>query len=562
MSQYDLSHTIRFRIHHSVISSARNASKMLLFILLPVTAAVASAQQLQDLQQQLQQLKLEYQQKLQDLEKRLSNLEKQKSQATTSAQALQQQSQSQNVASSMNNGIEQGVKAAIVNGSSQMPSVQGQLPSAPVYDLLQEAQSEISKLQEQAKTFEFHGYFRSGYGLNGARGQQVAFDAPGAGAKFRLGNEAETYGELIFVNNWTNPAHDLAQPWIKTEVMVEANTSNAENYANPNTDQFRFREAFVQIGNVFKSQPDAKFWAGQRYYRRQHIDIDDFYPLDMSGYGGGVEDLNVGFGKAAIALLGGAIPQVVTNHGTYSKGNIDARLYDIKAPLGKVGFWFDYATAKGGTYQTSVCAVQTCNAQQAADNALQNVTIPTSTGYAFGFTHQRLEWKGGYHQFGIQFGKGAASNFSSSLDNPTPYLNRSSRFLLTEQLVIQPNKRFAIMPIALYQRYKDGIPLHGTDRWLSFGARPVVFFTDHVSLAVEGGFDRVWSGQHLYDGWLRKFTIAPQIGSGREFFSRPVLRLFLTFGNWSDGLMGYVGGIPYQNKTNGLTYGIQAETWW
>ena len=27
-------------------------------------------------------------------------------------------------------------------------------------------------------------------------------------------------------------------------------------------------------------------------------------------------------------------------------------------------------------------------------------------------------------------------------------------------------------------------------------------------------------------------------------------------------LRGFVGGIPYQNKTNGLTYGVQAETWW
>ena len=238
---------------------------MLLVTLLPVTAAVASAQQLQDLRQQLEQLKLEYEQKLQSLEQRIGDLEKQKSQATASAQPLQSQSQSQNVASSLNNGIAQGVKSAIVDGASQLPSVQGQLPSDPVYDRLQEAQSEISKLQAQAKTFEFHGYFRSGYGLNGTGGQGVAFEAPGAGAKFRLGNEAETYAELIFVNNWTNPTHDPAQPWIKTEVMVEANTNDAESYSNPNTDQFRFREAFVQIGNIFQSQPNAKFWAGERY---------------------------------------------------------------------------------------------------------------------------------------------------------------------------------------------------------------------------------------------------------------------------------------------------------
>jgi maltoporin len=151
---------------------------MLLVILLPVTAAIASAQQLQDLQQQLEQLKLEYEQKLQSLEQRISDLEKQKSQATASAQPLQGESESQNVASPLNNGIAQGVKSAMVNGASQMPSVQGQVPSAPVYDLLQEAQSEIGKLQEQAKKFEFNGYLRSGYELKGMGAQQFEFESP------------------------------------------------------------------------------------------------------------------------------------------------------------------------------------------------------------------------------------------------------------------------------------------------------------------------------------------------------------------------------------------------
>jgi maltoporin len=554
------------RLIRKVTGRAARKSRLCLLMGLFYAAATCSAQQADDLQQQLQQLKQEYQQKLQELDQRLAALEKQRA-TPAPAQAVPpkidtQQSTSQNLTSDLGNAVGQGLKTVMSGGDLQ--TAQGQLPSEPSYDLLQEAQAKITKLEAEAKTFEFHGYFRSGYGLNSVGGQQVAFQAPGAGAKFRLGNEAETYGELIFVNNWTNPEHDPAQPWIKTEAMVEANTNNSQSYSNPNTDQFRLREAFVQIGNIFESQPNARFWAGERYYRRQHIDIDDFYPLDMSGYGGGVEDLNVGVGKVAIALLGGARPDIVTNAGGYSKGNFDARIFDIKAPLGQIGFWFDYAVAKGGTYQQSICAAQqgACTAEQSASNAQQTVTIPTTRGYAFGFTHQRLKWENGYAQFGIQYGKGAASNFSSSLDNPTIYLKNSQRFLVTEQVVIQPNQKFAIMPIALYQRVKDGNPMHGADRWLSFGARPEYFFTEHLSLAFEGGFDRVWSGQHLYNGWLRKFTIAPQIGAGREFFSRPVLRAFLTYGNWSEGLMGFVGGIPYQARTNGLTYGVQAETWW
>jgi maltoporin len=423
---------------------------------------------------------------------------------------------------------------------------QGKLPSEPTYDLLREADQEIAKLKDQMKGFEFHGYFRSGYGLNGQGGQQVAFQAPGADAKYRLGNETETYAELIFVNNWLNPNRDSSKAWMKTEFMVEANTTNSASYANfsngVGNDQFRFREAFVQAGNIMESQPNAKFWAGERYYRRQHIEINDFYPLDMSGYGAGVEDLNVRIGKLAVAYLGGARPDIVTDSGTLPKTNVDVRLYDVKGPLGQWGAWFDFATSKGGT--------QTSGAQ-----------VPTTDGYAFGLRHQKLEWHGGYHVLSIQYGTGAASNYSTSIDDPTRFLHNSARFLVTEQVLFQPNDRFAIMPIFIYQRVKDGNPQHDWNQWVSFGARPEVFFTKYLSLAFEAGVDHTRSGIGQYEGWLRKFTIAPQLGAGRKFFSRPVLRAFLTYANWSDGLRGFVGGTAYLRRTGGLTYGLQAETW-
>jgi maltoporin len=239
-------------------------------------------------------------------------------------------------------------------------------------------------MQQEVGAFEFHGYFRSGYGLNGAGGQQVAFQAPGAGAKYRLGNETESYGELIFVNNWLNPDHATDKAWMKTELMLQANTTNSASFANfPNglgNDQFRLREAFIQAGNVLETQPGAKFWAGERYYRRQHIEIDDFYPLDMSGYGGGIEDLDVKIGKMAVAYLAGARPDIVTQNGYLAKSNVDVRLYGLKGPAGLWAGWFNFATTKGGTTSTGV-------------------NIPTTDGYAFGVRHERLEWRGGYNTF-------------------------------------------------------------------------------------------------------------------------------------------------------------------
>jgi maltoporin len=518
---------------------------------LVITAAAqqSATQQPEDLQKQLEQLKQQYEATTHDLEQRIASLELQ-----IQKQKEANENAKQGTANAVELAAQQAAQKAVLGQSDQVGAkYQGQLPSEPTYDLLNEADTKIAKLQEQVGAFEFHGYFRSGYGLNSKGGSMIAFQAPGADAKYRLGNEAETYGEFIFVNNWLNPEHNGDKAWIKTEVMIEANTSNSASYANfpgnTGNDQFRLREAFVRAGHILESQPDAKFWAGERYYRRQHIEINDFYPLDMSGYGAGVEDWNLRIGKMSVAYLSGARPDIVTQNGNYAKNNIDVRLYDLKGPFGLWGMWFDFANAKGGTTQAGTA-------------------IPTANGYAFGIRHQRLEWHGGYHTFSVQYGKGAASNFSTSLDDPSPFLKSSERLLIAEHLLIQPNDRFAIMPIFIFQRKRDGQPGHGFNDWASFGVRPEVFFTKYLSLAFEGGADHTegfvttQNGDRQFDGWLRKFTIAPQIGAGRQFFSRPVLRLFMTYANWSNGYRGLVGGIPFQDRTSGLTYGVQAETWW
>jgi maltoporin len=519
--------------------------KYLASIAIVILAAneVAIAQQPSDLQRQLQELKQQYEQTTQELRQRISALEQQiENQRNVAAKEKQLTVSAAELAAA------QAFRRASLGGSKEVgANFQGKVASQPSYELLQEAESKIEGLQQQVGAFEFHGYLRSGYGVNSKGGQQVAFQAPGAGAKYRLGNESETYGELIFVNNWLRPDKSVNRAGIKTEVMVEANTTNSASYASFNdgtyNDQFRLREAFVQAGSLFESQPDAKLWAGERYYRRQHIDIDDFYPLDMSGYGAGVEDLNLKIGKMALSYLAGARPDIITENGNYIKSNVDVRLYDLKGPAGLWGAWFDFATSKGGT-------------------ASSGLFIPTTNGYAVGVRHQRLEWHGGYHTFSIQYGTGAASNFSTSIENPSPFMDRSKQLLITEHVLVQPDNRFAIMPIFVYQRTQNGKIGHNWDDWASFGARPEIFFTEHLSLAVEAGFDHTHSGAGQYDGWLRKITIAPQIGAGRKFFSRPVLRTFVTYANWSDGLRGFVGGTPFHSRTDGLTYGVQAETWW
>jgi maltoporin len=510
-------------------------------LIILVEMSPASAQGTNGLQQQFDELKQQYEQMTANLQRQITALQQQleqQKQATAEAQR----------ATTTTAEAQEAIQKVLFGNSPTVGAqFQGRIPSRPTYDLLQEAETSIAELKERASTFEFHGYFRSGYGVNSKGGQQVAFQAPGAGAKYRLGNEAETYGEFILVNNWLNPERSADKAWFKAEAMLEANTTNSSSYANFNSpdgnDQFRLREAFVRGGNLFTGQPDAKFWAGERYYRRQHVEINDFYPLDMSGYGGGVEDLNLGFGKMAVAYLAGARPDVETQNGNYIKSNIDVRVYDVKAAAGVWGGWFDVAVSHGGTMSSGT-------------------VIPSDTGYGIGLRYQRLKSHDGFQTIGIQYGTGAASNFSAAVDDPTPFIDRYARLLITGQMLFQPNDTFAIMPIAIYQRTRDGNPEHDWDQWISFGARPQLFFTRFLSLAVEGGVDHTRSGSGQYEGWLRKVTVAPQIGAGRQFFSRPVLRGFVTYADWSDGLRGLVGGTPFSTQANGVTYGVQLETWW
>ena len=40
------------------------------------------------------------------------------------------------------------------------------------------------------------------------------------------------------------------------------------------------------------------------------------------------------------------------------------------------------------------------------------------------------------------------------------------------------------------------------------------------------------------------------------------LRAFVTYASWSDDFKGLVGGGAFEDATDGLSYGLQAEAWW
>lgn len=543
-------------------------------------AQTATNSEVELIRQEMQQLRRDYEHRMQSLEERLRKLEvPAPTVGTTSAPpalvAAPPPPVPEATASASGAATNDAARLAVIQRGRQYAQEQFLQDSGTLdRDLLRSTnQPFMDRFEHVLQDFvDIGGYVRAGYGRDGQGGPQVPFQAPGALAKYRLGNEAENYGELIFGKNWYVPGMFALDPKQRPDGTPSGPIAHAQvrlSFYNPyssynssaDTD-FAAPEAWAAIGNVVAAQPTMKFWAGNRFYRRRDIHINDFYFYNMSGGGGGVEDFQLPFGKAAFAWIGNGSesdlytgipsPETPANRAGFSKSNWDLRLYDVPLPLGKGEFGFVYAAADTGLDQ-------------------DGNSLPRTDGFFFTFLHQAeaLFGKQGVNMLSLQVGTGPAKTFTSGFEtfnyNGVSYIrpdpNDSWRFRVTEHFVFQPGEHFSIGPALVYQRtdYGQG---SGSQDWLSAGVRPIWEINKYFSLAAEGGIDYVGNTLQSKSGSLWKVTLAPQVALGNQFFSRPVLRLFVTYSQWSNAFVGEVGGQDYQNLNSGLTYGMQMEAWW
>ncbi|MFW5836693.1 MAG: carbohydrate porin [Desulfovibrionaceae bacterium] len=516
----------------------------------PPASADSKDEEISRLKQELQSLKQQYLQAMQSMEKRLQALEDQTDSppdsgavagARTAPPAAASPDETRQALQTAQEAKRLAQESRDLAETSRRITVQTNATAAA-------ANKTAADADLLAKGFEFHGYFRAGYGANSRGGSMEAFKAPGADAKYRLGNEAEAYGELCFVKNFLPQEED--GPWWK--VQVRPSIWNPENKGDdPTNTKFSLREAFAQAGN-FSFAPQLSFWAGERFYRRQDIHIIDFYYDDMSGFGGGVEDIPLGdWGKMAVAYFGGSSDTYeFENTGKVSKSSLDLRVYDLDNYIGTGTFWVAPSGVTGGTYKNSTGGRQEYRG---------------SLGLALGYFLERDDFFGlddGYTKFSAQYGRGSGSDFSPVVQDPNMHLPWTWQLRLTTSGVWQANEHFSMMPVLVYQLKDDGSGSNSRTRWISGGARPIISFTEHVALAFEAGADWVKNEPLDASGVLYKFTIAPELRFAPLFFARPVLRAYATYATWGEGFRGLVGGTAFDGTTAGANFGVQMEAWW
>ena len=102
--------------------------------------------------------------------------------------------------------------------------------------------------------------------------------------------------------------------------------------------------------------------------------------------------------------------------------------------------------------------------------------------------------------------------------------------------------------------------------WYSAGGRVGFGFTNHFKVLGEAGFDRVVKSNGAGPQWLAKLTGAVAITAGRASWTRPEVRVFGTYATWNEAARtaNVDSGQLYTTSLflSGVTFGLQAETWW
>lgn len=370
---------------------------------------------------------------------------------------------------------------------------------------------------------DFNGYFRAGTGISGNGNADQAVNKAGTG---RLGNENDNYYEFGFAEELKTGE----QTW-KVESMIAQGNSGANGWEDGDFNVAQFN---VQAKGLLASDQEAVMWAGKRYYQRKDIHITDFYFLNTSGTGGGIENLSVGNQKLSVAL-------VQDGDNTNSSG------YIFDARLANIGLWenatlelavaYNFATEKDGKTELADDGVMgTAILHQGLSNGFNQTVFQYGTA---GYGAQVANFWGA----GTYYGRGNADN------------NDANGFRLLNWGVINLGESWEMGHQLAYLSGSDiGTAKADIDQY-SVVVRPMYKWNDTMRTVFEAGYN---SGDNDKgeDFEYSKFTVAQAWAMGNSFWARPELRVYGSY------LTDHEGTTFGSKGDSDFVMGIQVEAWW
>ncbi|AVR95005.1 maltoporin [Pseudoduganella armeniaca] len=390
----------------------------------------------------------------------------------------------------------------------------------------------------------FHGYVRAGVGNSNHGGSQSCYGLGGVSMTYRLGNECDSFTELGYtkeVAKADNGVSFVATVWGTAY-------KNSSDFGDADLE---VTKAYIEArGLPFLNGGTA--WAGKRHYLRPDIHILDLQYINLNGTGAGIDRFPLGPGKISYAFF--------KDNDLNNVDPVSGRVTDSTSASRQNILYEDLPVNPGGTIDIAATLITA----EGNDDTTHN-------GWQVSMFHHQKDVLGGNNKFGLQYGVGPGTGIGGQCcdrmggSGSTLLGSDYKRVRVFDELYLQPTRDFGVSLIALYQRDKNGAA--GDTTWTTIGGRPSYAFTDNFKLQGELGVSRLKSDTIPGTARLTKLTIAPTIALSRDFWSRPELRLFATYGKWNDAATPLVnafnnGGPVYGKDTSGFSYGVQVEAWW
>lgn len=456
--------------------------------------------------------------------------------------------------------------------------------------------AETSTAVEEAKTkaaeadsgFEFHAYARQGvlFNSDGVRLEKGGFHDNGAFYhpqapflhNYRLGNEPANYLEANLSKKWTMDDGAWAK-FYSTLATHQYYAGTAYQGTNYTDNDLSFRQLYAEMGGLSFLADGSTVWAGKRYYNRQDIYQSDFIYRLMDGTGVGVQNIPVGAGQLDLAYVvaDNHAPDDKDKNGKIVQHNLNAKYKGIK---GLGGEFSVEATLSAAPNRADV--TDTINGEA--------IGKPAESGFGAAVTYSRGDFFGfgnGWSAVSVMAGKGLAATYDSVA---TWVKNEDALGARTVAYgVWNISDKWDMMGELVYDYTQDLDTKadneagqkggHTSSDYYAVGIMPVYKVSKHFAIQSQfsAEFGKVsFSGDQDYKtnkgtgdlvvrdtSAMYKATIAPTItlDSG-NFWAKPTIRAFATYAQWDEEASnGGTAGYGDDDKTSGMTYGVQMEVW-
>ncbi|GAA5219298.1 maltoporin LamB [Corallincola platygyrae] len=421
----------------------------------------------------------------------------------------------------------------------------------------------MAVISSQAVAVEFHGYGRAGMSTTASGGEQLCYGSGAAGHFVgRLGDECDTYVELGLAQELYSrdgKSFKVEAMWA-TDIQDQGNDYQSLNPSEEGGEpwaegDFALRQFNIQAKGVVGFAPEATLWGGKRYYQRKDVHWLDLYYVNNSGYGVGLEGIDMGPGKASIAWTNFDTPSRIEGDNKVDDETIQNNKLDVR--YAGIPLWSGASLELIGIYGWT-------DLTENQDDA----GYTDNDGYFFTaeISHGLL---GGFNKIVAQYGKDSMGHAAwanhgggESLNNYWWDGSYKDSYRIMDFGVIKLSKDIELGYSALYQAATaSGDDVAETDATrMSFVARPMYKWNDIMKTTLEVGYDKVQEAWMDDKQDLYKVMVAQEWSAGRSFWARPTIRLYAgSF--WGDQAENNTAGDSGGDDGN-IRVGAQVEAWW